>query len=668
MSLRDQLLRAGSSSPALASFDRQRDEDADRPSSEEELALAGDRLLGAPGATPRADGHARLLRDAAPQRDAVTQESLLRLNQRYGNRYVNRVLKTARSASSETGRQGHAVVGAPDDRHEREADRVAARLTGALRQSGDGRQAAGADGPASAPRAPSQGGGHPLPEPLRQSAERAFGADFGAVRVHTDAAAASRSEGFQARAFTRNSDLFFAAGEYAPHTPSGQALLAHELAHVVQQTGDPSERARAGVSAVDGGVIQRRLKGAAEDLKDEAGGVSQKAKAKGKLTLGIGKSTYARIIEALEEYEKEEDNVEKGEPLNIGDFYVGLLQKIIDLINQWFASNAKGPEEVLRPEDAARGDALERLRNRVRSEQATVAQLGGPDIPLVRQWAETQRASEARAQARAQDRSRGILPAGATPIPQGAEGGGMPPPPSYPPPTRPRVWKRPLAATPGSPGGQLTPSPTTGATAAGSKTPLSSPSPKPAGRKARSPRPLPGPDSRLPTPVGGKARSPYAEVKLPRAPGRRPEDTTKGKYPYVEIDIRKTKALAEDSRRQAASPSGPPVPERSAVSLGGRDERAFRRETLEAESKTVDALRKNAQDRLADTEKEEREFRAKGDNWPKSHQYRDATGASIGAAEYYHQQIQMLRRVIRDCTARLYDIDDELDSLDKKKS
>ena len=667
MSLRDQLLRAGSSSPALASFDRQRDEDADRPSSEEELALGGDRLLGAPGAMPRADGHARLLRDAAPQRDAVTQESLLRLNRRYGNRYVNRVLKTARSAGNETALYGRDVVGAPDDRHEREADRVAARLTGALRQSGDGRQAAGADGPASAPRAPSHGGGHLLPEPLRQSAERAFGADFGAVRVHTDAAAASQSEGVQARAFTRNSDLFFAAGEYAPHTPGGQALLAHELAHVVQQTGDPAERARAGVSAADGGVIQRRLKGAAEDLKDEAGGVSQKAKAKGKLTLGIGKSTYARIIEALEEYEKEEDNVEKGEPLKIGDFYVGLLQKIIDLINQWFASNAKGPSETLRPEDAARGDALERLRNRVRSEQATVAELGGPDIPLVRQWAAEQRASEARAQARAQDRSRGILPAGATPIPQGAEGGGRQPPPSYPPPQRPRVWKRPLAAAPGSPGGQLTPSPTTGATAAGSKTPSSRPSPstppKPAGKKPRSPHPLPGPGWRLPTPVGEKARSPYAEVKLPRAFGR-PEDSTRGEHPYVEIDIRKTKALAEDSRRQAASPSGPPVPERSAVSLGGQDERAFRRETLEAERETADKQLKNAQTRLKETEDEQRAFLAQGGNWPTSHQYRDARGRSVGAAEFYRQQIEMLRRAIGECTARKFDIDEELEDMD----
>ena len=62
----------------------------------------------------------------------------------------------------------------------------------------------------------------------------AFGADFGAVRLHTDAEAGDVSHSVQARAFTYGSDIYFAEGAYAPGTPTGQHLLAHELAHVTQ--------------------------------------------------------------------------------------------------------------------------------------------------------------------------------------------------------------------------------------------------------------------------------------------------------------------------------------------------------------------------------------------------------------------------------------------------
>jgi hypothetical protein len=62
--------------------------------------------------------------------------------------------------------------------------------------------------------------------------------DFSGVRIHTDAQAAESARQLNARAFTVGNHIVFDTGEYAPHTLSGQRLLAHELTHVVQQNGD----------------------------------------------------------------------------------------------------------------------------------------------------------------------------------------------------------------------------------------------------------------------------------------------------------------------------------------------------------------------------------------------------------------------------------------------
>ncbi|WP_205661011.1 eCIS core domain-containing protein [Amycolatopsis vastitatis] len=99
------------------------------------------------------------------------------------------------------------------------------------------------------------GPGTALPDGFRSVAEDRFGADFGAVRLHTDSAAGTASEVISARAFTVGDDVYFARGEYRPETVRGQRLLAHELTHVVQGGGpraagswlshpaDPAERA-----------------------------------------------------------------------------------------------------------------------------------------------------------------------------------------------------------------------------------------------------------------------------------------------------------------------------------------------------------------------------------------------------------------------------------------
>jgi outer membrane protein OmpA-like peptidoglycan-associated protein len=81
------------------------------------------------------------------------------------------------------------------------------------------------------------GRGQPLPADERRFMEARFGYGFGPVRIHTGADAGGVAAAINARAFTIGSNVVFGAGEYRPGTQAGRGLLAHELAHVVQQTG-----------------------------------------------------------------------------------------------------------------------------------------------------------------------------------------------------------------------------------------------------------------------------------------------------------------------------------------------------------------------------------------------------------------------------------------------
>ena len=61
-----------------------------------------------------------------------------------------------------------------------------------------------------------------------------MGADLSNVRIHTGDESAALARSVQATAFTLGRDIFFGAGTCAPDSPSGQRLLAHELAHTVK--------------------------------------------------------------------------------------------------------------------------------------------------------------------------------------------------------------------------------------------------------------------------------------------------------------------------------------------------------------------------------------------------------------------------------------------------
>jgi hypothetical protein len=87
--------------------------------------------------------------------------------------------------------------------------------------------------------AATRGSGHDLDADVRERVAPALGDPLADVRVHTDSTADSLARAVDARAFATGRDVYFAAGEYRPGTVGGDSLLAHELAHVVQQRGAP---------------------------------------------------------------------------------------------------------------------------------------------------------------------------------------------------------------------------------------------------------------------------------------------------------------------------------------------------------------------------------------------------------------------------------------------
>ena len=84
-----------------------------------------------------------------------------------------------------------------------------------------------------------RGSGSGLDQNVRNRFESDLG-DLSDVRVHADDHADSLNRAVSARAFATGTDVYFAKGEYQPGSNDGDRLIAHELAHVVQQRGAPA--------------------------------------------------------------------------------------------------------------------------------------------------------------------------------------------------------------------------------------------------------------------------------------------------------------------------------------------------------------------------------------------------------------------------------------------
>jgi hypothetical protein len=257
-------------------------------------------------------------KEAAMPEDGRTgpAETVLNLQQTYGNRYVQRLVESTKV-------QAKLTVSSPDDEYEREADKVADAVTRASapsiqrqaeeeeeiqakpiaeqitplvqrqeeepeeeeepiqtklanniqvqRQTEEPEEEAEEEGSIQTEKAGGQtpligsslesrinslkGGGQPLPKSVRNYFEPRFGYDFSRVRIHTNERANYLARSINAKAFTFGQDMFFNTGQYLPSTIAGKHLLAHELTHVVHQSSKQPTTALGDKSV----VIQRQV-------------------------------------------------------------------------------------------------------------------------------------------------------------------------------------------------------------------------------------------------------------------------------------------------------------------------------------------------------------------------------------------------------------------------
>lgn len=179
--------------------------------------------------------------------------------------FVQQLSTTAGNRASGRWLQAKLNMGSTDSPEELEADRVADRVTQAEgsnfvstpnaagqpvirrqcshceeeRESELRRKPIAGAGPASQASSESHtgrqfGAGEPLSPALRSYFEPRMGADFGSVRIHRDVGAGEAAQSINARAFTLGNNIAFASGQFAPESPDGRKLLAHELTHVLQ--------------------------------------------------------------------------------------------------------------------------------------------------------------------------------------------------------------------------------------------------------------------------------------------------------------------------------------------------------------------------------------------------------------------------------------------------
>lgn len=268
-------------------------------------------------------------RETGPASTRSLQEGahpILPLQRTLGNRRVARLIQAKRLTSE--GKpivlQRKLTVGAADDQYEREADRVAhqvlsmsdtsagnsaqraispqeekdqrlqtkplaASITQFVQREMVNQQMEGKEKPAHAKSvgalagsfeasadietqvSQSNGRGSPLPDSLRAYMEPRFGVDFSAVRVHTGSEAVQMNRDVGAQAFTHGSDIYFGGGS----NPGNLELTAHELTHVVQQTGGVPLRTKRleGRAAPPGPEpsIQRICPACTADAREEKG-------------------------------------------------------------------------------------------------------------------------------------------------------------------------------------------------------------------------------------------------------------------------------------------------------------------------------------------------------------------------------------------------------------
>jgi hypothetical protein len=182
------------------------------------------RLLGSPALNSAGGAQVRAL-------------ALKRAQQTHGNRFAQRAVAGAQKNSTSRLIQRQCSCGTCEQCAGTTSDSALILAAGSEVRSV---QAKAANGNALAlkpaePLMPEGSSGIPIGEAALRFMESHFAADFSDVRIHNDLAAGASANALHADAYTIGRDIYFAPGKYEPSTPEGQRLLAHELAHTVQQ-------------------------------------------------------------------------------------------------------------------------------------------------------------------------------------------------------------------------------------------------------------------------------------------------------------------------------------------------------------------------------------------------------------------------------------------------
>jgi uncharacterized protein DUF4157/HNH/ENDO VII superfamily nuclease len=167
-------------------------------------------------------------------RSKEREPPLLTLQRSAGNRASTALLQQATPQSGFAPPSAAPVpspVPAPVEADELEADRLAGRIDAVIANPPAPPADRGDNGSPNPPPDTPSG----IPRPLREWLERFTGHDLSDVRIRADRHAAAAAERHGAEAFTQGKDIFFAAGAYAPGSREGARLVAHEVAHTVQQ-------------------------------------------------------------------------------------------------------------------------------------------------------------------------------------------------------------------------------------------------------------------------------------------------------------------------------------------------------------------------------------------------------------------------------------------------
>jgi Domain of unknown function (DUF4157) len=213
--------------------------------------------------------------------------------------------------------------------------------------------------------------GHPLEPALRRDMEQRFGHDFARVRIHAGERAADAADALRAHAFSVGDHVAFAEGRYAPATQMGRRLLAHELAHIVQQTPNrvgphagvvhrQPAPTRAGMTRVE---LARRLKAIyGHDVTIEVGDKARQAREldapSNQRNLpdtwrewdpGASTPLYDEILRAVEDFGREVGGVP-----NIGHVVFYEVRYVYDDQNRVVVADDKAAAEIDRKHGAIR--------------------------------------------------------------------------------------------------------------------------------------------------------------------------------------------------------------------------------------------------------------------------------------------------------------------------